>query len=63
MEGPLTMVFHGALIAVVLYLLMKFALRQSDKKALTRSVLIGLLVSIYMIVFGHGLPTRVNSNL
>ena len=63
MEGPLTMVFHGALIAVVLYLLMKFALRQSDKKALTRSVLIGLLVSIYMIVFGHGLPNRVNSNL
>ena len=57
------MVFHGALIAAVLYLVMKFALKQSDIKALTRSVLIGLLVSIYMIVFGHGLPTHINSNL
>lgn len=63
MESPLTMVLHGALIATVLYLVMKFMLGQSDIKALTRSVLIGLLVSAYMIVFGHGLPKHINSNL
>ena len=63
MENPLIMVLHGALIAVVLYLVMKFMLRQSDTKALTRSVLIGLLVAAYMIVFGHSLPKRINSNL
>jgi hypothetical protein len=62
-EGPLTMVLHGALVAVVLYLLMKYVLGQSDAKALTRSVLLGLLVAVYMLVFGHGLPNRVNSNL
>ena len=62
-EGPLTMVFHGALVALVLYLLMKYLLRQSNTKALTRSVLLGLLVAAYMIVFGHGLPNRVNYNL
>ena len=62
-EGPLTMVCHGALIALVLYLLMKYLLGQSDVKALTRSVLIGLLAATYMIVFGHGLPKRLNNNL
>ena len=62
-EGPLVMVFHGALFAVVAYLLMKFGLGQSEAKSLNRSVLLGLLVAVYMIVFGHNLPNRVNSNL
>lgn len=62
-EGPLVMVAHGALIAVVAYLLMIYLLKQSNTKALTRSVLLGLLVAAYMIVFGHKLPTSVNSNL
>ena len=63
MEGPLTMVFHGALAAVLLYLVMKFLLGQSDTKALSRSVLIGLLLAAYMIIFGHGLPVRINPAL
>jgi len=62
-EGPLVMVFHGALIAVVAYLLMVYLLKQSNIKALTRSVLLGLLVAAYMIIFGHKLPTSINSNL
>ena len=62
-EGPIIMVGHGALVAVVLFLLMKYVLGQSDSKALTRSVLFGLLVSAYMVVFGHGLPNKINSNL
>jgi len=63
MENPLIMVLHGALIATVFYLVMKFMLRQSDIKALSRSVLIGLLAASYMIIFGHGLPKHINSNL
>ena len=62
-EGPLTMVCHGALIAVVLYLLMRYLLGQSNAKSLNRSVLLGLLSAAYMIVFGHRLPNRVNHNL
>ena len=63
MEGPLTMVFHGVLIAVVLYVLMKYVLGRSDVKSLNRSVLVGLLSAAYMIVFGHKLPLSVNRNL
>lgn len=63
MEGPLTMVFHGVLITLFLFLIMKFLLKQSTAKALTRSVFIGLLIAAYMIAFGHGLPKKLNPNL
>ena len=62
-HGPLNIVMQGALVALVLYLLMKYILGQSDSKALTRSVLLGLLVAAYMIIFGCGLPNKINSNL
>ena len=62
-EGPLIMVLHGGVIALILFVLMKYVLKQSYTKALSRSVLCGLLASAYMIVFGHKLPTKVNKNL
>jgi hypothetical protein len=63
MEGPLQMVFHGALIAVVLFAVMRFVLKQSDSKSMTRAVFAGLVVALYMVMFGHGPPGHVNSNL
>jgi hypothetical protein len=39
---------------------MKFGLKQSQTMALNRSILIGAIALIYMILFGHGLPPRVN---
>ena len=63
MEGPLHMVFHGALVAVVLFVVMRFVLKQSESKSMTRAVFVGLVVSLYMVMFGHGTPGRVNSNL
>ena len=63
MEGALTMLVHAIIIAIFLYVVMKFALNQSNAKAIDRSVLIGALVLIYMILFGHGLPTSINKNI
>jgi putative effector of murein hydrolase len=60
MEGPLIHVFHAFIITLILYVLMKFALRQSQKMALNRSILVGAVSLIYMILFGHGLPTYIN---
>jgi hypothetical protein len=60
MENPLTHVFHAFIITLVLYVLMKFALGQSQTRALNRSILIGSLALVYMILFGHGFPTQVN---
>jgi hypothetical protein len=63
MERGLIMVLHSAIIGLVLYMLMVFAFNQSPKIAENRSVLIAAVVLIYMILFGHGLPTRLNKDL
>jgi hypothetical protein len=63
MEGPLEMVLHGAVVAVVVYIACKFLFKDSEAKCMTRSVAIGLVVALYMVMFGHGLPNKVNSNL
>jgi uncharacterized membrane-anchored protein len=57
------MVLHSVVIGLVLYMLMVFVFNQSPKMAEYRSVLIAAVVLIYMILFGHGLPTRLNKDL
>jgi hypothetical protein len=63
MEGALMMFVHSAIIALILFVIMKFGLNQSNEKAVDRSVLIGAFVLIYMILFGHGMPTHINKNI
>jgi len=62
-ERGLTMLVHSAVIGVVLYVIMTLILRQSQAVAENRSILIASCVLIYMIVFGHGMPGRINSQL
>ena len=63
MESGRMMLLHSVLIGVVLYLVMVFALGQRQVVAENRSILLGALVLVYMILFGHGLPTSVNKDL
>ena len=63
MESGLMMLLHSLIIGIVLYLLMKYILKQNQAVAENRSVLIAAVILIYMILFGHGLPTSVNKNL
>ena len=42
---------------------MVFGLRQQKNVAENRSILIASSVLIYMILFGHGLPMKLNNNL
>ena len=60
MEGPLTHLLHSFIITIILFLVMKFGLKQSQTMALNRSLIGGAIALIYMILFGHGLPTHVN---
>jgi hypothetical protein len=62
-ERGLTMLVHSTVIGVVLYAIMTLVLKQSPAVAENRSILIASCVLIYMIVFGHGLPGRINSQL
>jgi len=57
------MLLHSVLVGIVLYVFMVFILKQNKLVAENRSILIGALVLIYMILFGHGLPTKINKNV
>ena len=63
MERGLMMVLHSVIIGILLYLIMIFVLGQKQIVAQNRSIVLAALVLIYMIVFGHGLPTSINKNL
>jgi putative effector of murein hydrolase len=60
MNGPLNHLLHAVIITLILYLIMKFILKQSEIMALNRSFLLGAISLIYMILFGHGMPTHIN---
>ena len=55
-ENSMIMVMHGSIIGAVFYAIMLHGLNQSTNVAMTRATLIGLLSSIYMIIFGHKFP-------
>jgi len=60
MERGLAMVLHSVIIGIILYLIMVLGLGQQANIAENRSILIAAVVLIYMILFGHGLPLKIN---
>ena len=63
MDSGRMMISHSVIIGFIFYFFMIFVLKQKPVVAENRSILISAFVLIYMIVFGHGLPTSINSNL
>ena len=63
MESGLTMLLHSAIFGIILYLIMVYVLKQRQVVAENRSVLLAAVALIYMIVFGHGMPTKINKDL
>jgi hypothetical protein len=63
MESGLMMVMHSVLIGIILYVIMTFMLGQKKSIAENRSILLAAFALVYMILFGHGLPTTLNKNL
>jgi hypothetical protein len=63
MESGRMMLLHSIIIGLVLYVLMIYGLKQRHVVAENRSILLAALALIYMIVFGHGLPGKVNRDL
>ena len=63
MEAGRMMLLHSLVIGVLLYLFMIFVIGQKQAVAENRSILIGALALVYMILFGHGLPISINKSL
>lgn len=63
MENGRMMLLHSAIIGILLYVFMIFILGQKQSIAENLSILISALLLVYMILFGHGLPTTINKDL
>jgi hypothetical protein len=63
MESGRMMVLHSLIIGLILYVGMLYGLGQKQAVAENRSILIAAIVLVYMILFGHGLPTSIQKNL
>lgn len=63
MEKGRTMLLHSFIIGILLYIFMVFVLGQDKLIAENRSILLAAIILIYMILFGHGLPTKINKNV
>ena len=63
MENGRMMLLHSLIIGILLYLFMVYILGQKQSVAENRSILLAGLILIYMILFGHGLPTSINKHL
>jgi hypothetical protein len=63
MESGRMMLLHSVVLCILLYFFMICILGQKQIVAENRSILLAALVLIYMILFGHGLPTSINKDL
>uniref|UniRef100_A0A6C0L911 Uncharacterized protein n=1 Tax=viral metagenome TaxID=1070528 RepID=A0A6C0L911_9ZZZZ len=63
MERGFVMFLHSLVIGIILYAGMIFGLGQDPKIAENRSILAAAAVLIYMILFGHGLPMKLNKSI
>jgi hypothetical protein len=62
-ERGIEMVLHSVIIGLLLYILMVFVLKQKEEVAENRSILISAFLLIYMVLFGHSLPNKINKDL
>lgn len=60
---PTKMLFICIIVAVILFVIMRYPLKQSYPKAITRSALIATIIMLYLVLFGYSLPTKFNKNL
>ena len=57
------MFLHSLFLGIILYIFMVYGLGQKPHLAENRSILLGGLILVYMILFGHGLPVKLNKHL
>ena len=63
MERGLMMMAHSAALGALAYLVMTCAFGQPQRVAENRSLLLFATLLMYMILFGHNLPLKLNNDL
>lgn len=62
-ERGLTMVLHSIVITLTIYTFFVYILKYTSSVAEDKSIFIGSMILSYMILFGHGLPTKINEKI
>ena len=63
-DSGFMMVIHSIVITAILLVIMTKMLKQSVPVARDRSILIGSIILMYMILFGHSFPPgKINPNI
>jgi len=57
------MVLHSVFISVIVYIIMVYVLKQNYMISETRSVFLGGIALLYMLMYGHSLPGKINKML
>lgn len=64
MESGFSHVIHTLIISFVFYVILVYVLKQSRDSSIDKSILLGAIFLMYMILFGHHLPTNgINPNI
>jgi hypothetical protein len=63
MERGLVMMTHSAALGALAYLVMTSVFNQPQRVAENKSLLLFAALLIYMILFGHNLPFKINEDL
>ena len=56
MERPSTHALHGIMLAILAYFAMTMIMKQSASVAERRSVMLGAVSTLYMLMYGHSVP-------
>ena len=51
---------HAVLLAVLVFLVLRYIAGLSNTKSVNHAVLVGFIAMVYMLVVGHGLPKFLN---
>jgi putative effector of murein hydrolase len=63
-ENGTSHVLHAIILTAVLYAIMVYVFNQKNNVAIDRSILIGTVMLVYMILFGHKFPpSKLNPNI
>jgi hypothetical protein len=62
MERGIVMALHSVIIASIVYVALIYT-GYREAVSENRSLLVFSVVLIYMILFGHGLPVKLNKNI
>jgi len=62
-ERGIMHLLHSIIIGIILYLVLTYIMNFKPGRAENLSVLVSGLAMVYMVLFGHGMPTKINTNL